>query len=59
MLCQEGAVKYNDSICIYVEQEQVYSWQAARDKCHSRGGELASIHSYEEQDFIAGGRASK
>jgi len=53
-LCREDAYKYDNSTCFWVHDGASSTWGEARSKCLERGGDLASIHSYEENDFISG-----
>lgn len=45
-------VSYNSTVSYLIVDDQVLSWVGARDYCRSQGGELTSVSSQNEQDFI-------
>ena len=47
--CEDGWTAYNGH-CYYASNEATW-WQAARDWCVERGGDLTSILSQDEQNF--------
>ena len=52
--CDNGWLTY-DEHCYFMSNDASlldFNWHQARDYCLQEGGELASIHSQEEQDFI-------
>ena len=52
--CGEGETAFEKS-CYWVDIiNRNYNFTAALDECRARGLQLASIHSQQEQDFIAG-----
>jgi len=52
--CAPGAVPYGLSACFWVDHRMRYDWKQAQELCEQRGMKLASIHSRQENDFIAG-----
>jgi len=50
--CGEGETAF-DSSCYWADGSYIYNFTAAQDECRARGLQLASIHSQQEQDFIA------
>ncbi|KFQ29409.1 Macrophage mannose receptor 1, partial [Merops nubicus] len=52
--CPEGWKSIShSSACFKVGREKMQTWFGARDFCRAIGGDLASIHSEEEQNLIA------
>jgi len=51
--CGEGETAF-DNWCYWVDASYSYNFTEAQDECRARGLQLASIHSQQEQNFIAG-----
>ena len=51
--CEEGwsSLPDGDSCYRYINST-IYTWYSARSICHDLGGDLPSIHSQEENDFL-------
>uniref|UniRef100_A0A8P4KLD0 C-type lectin domain-containing protein n=1 Tax=Dicentrarchus labrax TaxID=13489 RepID=A0A8P4KLD0_DICLA len=50
--CPTGWTGYNDRCFIYIPTEM--TWADAEKNCQDRGGNLASVHSFEEHQAIQG-----
>jgi len=51
--CGEDETAF-DTSCYWADRHEIYNFTEAQDECRARGLQLASIHSQQEQDFIAG-----
>ncbi|XP_070537336.1 C-type mannose receptor 2-like [Ptychodera flava] len=49
--CPAGFIEHNN-ICYVFNGNDVSDWHAARDKCRNAGGDLATIHSQEQQAYM-------